>query len=136
MINTGSLFAATTKQQTTSMWLTWVFLAIVLGVFLFIQFRSQRKHVQERDQMVSTLQKGDEMNPGQRVVVERDIVVSGNTALCAGDEVIIQKVLRGGLDSDEKYAVYSKALEQLVWVDSQELTCAGPISEKEPGLSP
>lgn len=61
MVNTGSLFAAATKQQATSTWIMWALIAVMLVVFYFILIRPQRKRAQEHDQMVSKMEKGDEV---------------------------------------------------------------------------
>lgn len=61
MVNTGSLFAAATKQQATSTWIMWALIAVMLVVFYFILIRPQRKRAQDHDQMVSKLEKGDEI---------------------------------------------------------------------------
>jgi preprotein translocase subunit YajC len=56
----GVVFAAA-KQQTTSTWIMWALIAVMLVVFYFILIRPQRKRAQEHDQMVSKLEKGDEV---------------------------------------------------------------------------
>jgi preprotein translocase subunit YajC len=60
-VSAGSLFAAAAKQQTTSTWIMWALIAVMLVVFYFILIRPQRKRAQEHDQMVSKLEKGDEV---------------------------------------------------------------------------
>jgi preprotein translocase subunit YajC len=57
----GAVFAATSKQQSTSTWIMWALIAVMLVVFYFILIRPQRKRAQDHDQMISTLQKGDEV---------------------------------------------------------------------------
>lgn len=71
------------------------------------------------------------MYPGQKVVVKREIIIDGKTALHAGDQVIIQNVFVG-LGPAKKYAVYSKALEHLVWLQSRELAFIKPVPKKQP----
>ena len=57
----GMVFAAATKQQSTSTWIMWALIAVMLVVFYFILIRPQRKRAQEHDQMVTKLEKGDEV---------------------------------------------------------------------------
>jgi preprotein translocase subunit YajC len=56
----GAVFAAA-KQQTSSTWIMWALIAVMLVVFYFILIRPQRKRAQEHDQMASKLEKGDEV---------------------------------------------------------------------------
>jgi preprotein translocase subunit YajC len=57
----GAVFAAASKQQTTSTWIMWALIAVMLVVFYFILIRPQRKRAQDHDQMISKLEKGDEV---------------------------------------------------------------------------
>jgi preprotein translocase subunit YajC len=59
-VGPGAFFAAT-KQQATSTWIMWALIAVMLVVFYFILIRPQRTRAQEHDQMVTKLEKGDEV---------------------------------------------------------------------------
>ena len=75
-----------TKTQATSTWIMWALIAVMLGVFYFILIRPQRNRAREHDQMISSIEKGDEV-----------VTIGGmhGTIKRLGDDTVVLEVAEG-----------------------------------------